>query len=354
MARRVLKSKRRRVSPLRRFALALYGIIVALSAVIVVGYAAFRMMAKPPELAQPTAPAVSAAPGASAVPEEPQLQRKEYTYTFLLLANDQSSGNTDTMMVATYDTVQQQVGLVSIPRDTMINGVRDSDGYHFYKLNSMYAMNGIDALKEEITKILGIPIDFYVKVDTKGFVDLVDAVGGIYFDVPIRMSYDDPTQDLHIHFDPGMQYLNGTDALKVARCRKNSDGPGSYPNNVYDAYSNSDIGRTETQRNLLITVLQAALSQPLKLPTYYDIFLENVKTDLTLSDLAFFAESALSLDFSTGLSTAVLPGDGSVTYHGWEWCYELYPDQVLEIVNTQGLNPYTTDITADMLDIAQT
>ena len=49
----------------------------------------------------------------------------------------------------------------------------------------------------------------------------------------------------------------------------------------------------------------------------------------------------------------MLPGDGLVTYHGWTYCYQLYPDQVLELVNTQGINPYTTDITADMLTIAQ-
>ena len=42
-----------------------------------------------------------------------------------------------------------------------------------------------------------------------------------------------------------------------------------------------------------------------------------------------------------------------MTYHGWAYCYELCPDKVLELVNTQGINPYTTDITADMLTIAQ-
>ena len=100
-------------------------------------------------------------------------------------------------------------------------------------------------------------------------------------------------------------------------------------------------------------MLKKALSQPQKLPTYYDIFLENVQTDLSANDLLYFAEKALYFDFSSGLTTSVLPGDGTVTYHGWTYCYELYPDQLLELINTQGINPYTTDMTADMLTIAQ-
>ena len=101
-----------------------------------------------------------------------------------------------------------------------------------------------------------------------------------------------------------------------------------------------------------MAVLKKAVSQPLNLPTYYDIFMENVETDLKLSDLAFFADKGLSFDFDN-VTTTSLPGDGAVTYKGWTWCYELYPVKVLDIVNTSGLNPYTTNITADMLDITQ-
>ena len=117
-----------------------------------------------------------------------------------------------------------------------------------------------------------------------------------------------------------MQWLSGSDALKVACCRQNSyydEAEGEWK--TYDAYSDADIGRTETQRNLLTAVLKKAL--------YFD--------------------------FSNDLTTSVLPGDSTVTYHGWAYCYELCPDKVLELVNTQGINPYTTDITADMLTIAQ-
>ena len=353
------RKQKKKVSAARRVGRVLYGILVALSAVIAFTRIAVKIITRPPAQSGNLPPTTedSPAPGESgqpADPEEPQLERKEYTYTFLLVASDQVSGNTDTMMVLTYDTENQTAGLVSLPRDTMIDGIKDSDGSHFYKLNGAYAYNGIEGLKSEVSKILGIPIDFYVKVNTRGFVRLVDAIGGVDFNVPVDMNYEDPTQDLYIHFSKGMQWLSGSDALKVARCRQNSyydEAAGKWK--TYDAYSNADIGRTETQRNLLTAVLKKALSQPQNLPTYYDIFLENVETDLAMSDLLYFAEKALYFDFSNNLSTAVLPGDGMVTYHGWTYCYELYPDQVLELINTQGINPYTTDMTADMLTIAQ-
>lgn len=360
-ARRPARKKKRARSPLGRLARILYCMLVALSAVIVVTYAGVRIAARPPEIKDDPPAAADNSPSGDqetedspAISEDPGPQRKEYTYTFLLVASDQVSGNTDTMMVLTYDTVNQKAGLVSLPRDTMIDGVKESDGSHFYKLNSTYAYNGIEGLKEEVSQILGIPIDFYVKVNTRGFVKLVDAIGGVDFNVPVNMNYEDPTQDLYIHFNKGMQWLSGSDALKVARCRQNSyydESAGKWK--TYDAYSNADIGRTETQRNLLTAVLKKALSQPQNFATYYDIFLENVQTDLVMSDLLYFAEKALYFDFSNDLTTAVLPGDGTVTYHGWTYCYQLYPDQVLELVNTQGINPYTTDLTADMLTIAQ-
>ena len=351
--------KKKKVSAARRVGRALYGILVALSAVIVFTWIAVKLIARPPEQSGELPPVTenTPAPGESGQPvqpQEPQLERKPYTYTFLLVASDQVSGNTDTMMVLTYDTENQTAGLVSLPRDTMIDGVKQSNGSHFYKLNGTYAYNGIEGLKSEVSKILGIPIDFYVKVNTRGFVRLVDAVGGVDFNVPVNMNYEDPTQDLYIHFNKGMQWLSGSDALKVARCRQNSyfdEEAGKWK--TYDAYANADIGRTETQRNLLTAVLKKALSQPQNLPTYYDIFLENVETDLEMGDLLYFAEKALSFDFSNSLTTSVLPGDGMVTYHGWTYCYELYPDQVLELINTQGINPYTTDMTAGMLNIAQ-
>lgn len=284
--------------------------------------------------------ATPAAPGESAQQDN---GRKPYTYTFLLVAKDQVGSNADTMIVCMYDTVNQTVGMVSIPRDTLVESG---------KLNAVY-QDGIETLRDTISDMLGIPIDFYVGINMDGFKVLVDELGGIEFNVPVHMSYDDPTQDLHIHYEPGLQHLDGQDVLNVARCRKNSDGPGIYPDNIYSAYPDNDIGRTRTQQQLIAAILKKALSNPQKINSYIEIFLEYVNTDLEFGEMLWFAEPALSFDFENGMTSATLTGDGNTYYPGWgQYCYQLYPEETLETVN-QLINPYTEDLTLEDMNIFQ-
>lgn len=291
MAQRRRIRKKKRVPPLRRAGKLAYRILVVLSAIIVVLYCAYRLASKKPTQAPeptPEAPAGSLSPDQT---EAPGRQRREGTYTFLLAASDQSSGNADTIIVASYDTEAQKVGMVSVPRDTLLESGKINAAYH----------KGPENLRDTVSNLLGVPIDYYVAVDVDGFVALVDELGGIEFDVPVRMSFDDPTQDLHIHYQPGLQHLTGEDVLKVARCRNNSDGPGSYPDNLYGAYPDGDIGRTRTQQQLIAAILKKALSNPQKINSYVNLFLEYVDTDLEFSEALWFAQPALGLDFSTAL-----------------------------------------------------
>ncbi len=337
-------------SPARRAGVILYRILVVLSAVIVVLFIAYRLAARRPDMASEPAPPVSAdstVSGGVESPEQPARSRREATWTFLLAASDQVGGGADTIMVCTYDTVNQKAGLVSIPRDTLVE-----QG----KINSLYN-GGVETLKAAVSNMLGIPIDYYITVNIRGFVEVIDAVDGIDFNVPVHMSYDAPDQDLHIHFEPGLQHLSGSDALKVARCRKNSDGPGSYPDNIYDAYPDADIGRTRTQQQLVAAVVKKVLSRPDKIPQVVGTMMEHVDTDLSLSNILWLAEPALGLDFSADLSTATLEGDGNVSYrhNGYNWgsyCYELYPEQALETVNAL-LNPYDQPLTLEDMNIFQ-
>lgn len=262
-------------------------------------------------------------------------ERKKLCYTFLIAASDQSSGNSDVIIVLTYDTINKNVGIVSIPRDTLI----DSD---YPKINTKYH-SGVDVLQNTVSDLLGIPIDFYITIDVEGFVKLVDTIGGVDFDVPCNMSYDDPFQDLSIHFEPGIQYLDGDAALRVCRWRKNNDGTG---------YVDSDIGRTKTQQALIKVITKKVIANPQKIASYLDIFSKYIKTDLSLGNMAWFAQNALGLNMESDFSAATLPGDGTVTYNGFSYCYQLYPDQVLEIVN-KTINPYTEDITLDDMNICE-
>lgn len=350
-----MASRKHRRRSRRRLAWTLYWVLVAISAVIVALFCTYKLLSRRPDVAPPPPAIESLKPQTDPSQDDPsQLERKKDTWTILLIAEDQASGSADTIMVCTYDTVAQKAGLVSVPRDTLV--VRS--GWKYHKLNSAYTNGntyfppngGIDELRTTVTEVLGIPIDHYILINTQIFEDLVNAVDGIDFNVPIHMNYDDPTQDLHIHFEPGMQHLNGHQALMVARCRQNSDGPGVYPHNIYDAYPDADIGRTRTQQELLKTIVKKVLSQPQKLNEYLKLFSEHVQTDLSLSNMLWFVEPVLNFRFEN-LTTGTLPGDGMATYQGTS-CYALDLQGCLELVNSC-LNPYTTPITADMMNIQQ-
>lgn len=359
------KKKRRRGTPLGRALRTFYAAAVLLSAVIVTTYALFQILVPAPTVEQPPAPTAGQSENptdnpdtpdideSTAPPSQQALERKDQFYTFLLAASDQVSGNSDTIMVASYDVPNQKVALVSIPRDTLVNGKYGS--HRYYKINSAYSYGGIEELRNVVADMLGIPIDFYVTVDLNAFVEIVDAVGGVDFYVPVDMNYDADDQNLHIHYDKGMHYgLTGQQVLEIARCRKNSDGPGTYPDNVYDVYAGSGTNREQTQRELMVAIARKLISWNSipKITEFAGIVGENVKTNMSASDLVFFATRAIYVDMDGNVTTTIFPGNGEVSYKGWNWCWQYYPEESLEIINTY-LNPYTTDITMDMTNMFQ-
>ena len=131
----------------------------------------------------------------------PQRQRRESCYTILVSGKDDDNGGSDTNILLFIDAKNKAFNAVSIPRDTWI----DTD-WNVPKFNASYNVGGVERLQKELSNLLGIPVDFYVSVDLGGFVELVDAIGGVWFDVPVNMNYDDPVQDLHIHFDKGSRW----------------------------------------------------------------------------------------------------------------------------------------------------
>ena len=358
-ARRRKKKHKKKRSFLRQLGWSLYCTLMILSAIIVGLWVAYKFASQAPSTAE--APPLPSNPSAVITDDpntldidesqqQPALARKDSTWTFLLAAEDQVSGSTDTIMVCTYDTVNQTIGLVSVPRDTLV----DREGWKYHKINAAYSNGnayfppdgGIKELMTAVSEVLGIPIDHYVLIDTTIFVEIVDAVGGVDFNVPVYMNYDAPDQDLHIHYNPGLQHLSGQQALEVVRCRKNSDGPGEYPNNLYDAYPDADIGRTRTQQEMVKAIVKKVLANPQKINEYVSLFSHYVKTDLTVNNLLWFAPQALKFDFAN-LTPSTLPGNGAASYQGIS-IYELDKPACIELIN-QCLNPYTTPVTEDMV-----
>ena len=259
--------------------------------------------------------------------------RKEYCYTILVSGLDDDNGGSDTNILVSFDQPNKKISLVSLPRDTLLHHDWASN-----KLNYAYAKGGTELLQDEIENLLGIPVDFYVTVNLKGFVSLVDQIGGVDFDVPVDMDYDDPYQNLHIHYSKGMQHLNGQQAMEVVRWRKNNDGSG---------YATADIGRIDTQQAFLKVVAQQLLKID-NVPAMAKVFFKYVKTDLTTGNLVWLGTEALSMGMDA-VSFHTLPGDGS-GYYRKESVYVIDPEATLALVN-ESLNPYREPITLEDMDI---
>ncbi len=178
---------------------------------------------------------------------------KSINILVLGVSEDITTELTDTIILCTYNPQNQSASMLSIPRDTFIgknqNTAKGSD-----KINSLYAKN-VQKTVNAVTNITGVDIDYYIVVKTSSLIKIVDIIGGVNFEVPIDMDYDDPTQDLHIHLSQGMQKIDGEKAEQLLRFRHNNDGS-SYPS----SYGDNDYGRMRTQREFIQETIKQTLT----------------------------------------------------------------------------------------------
>ena len=218
------------------------------------------------------------------------------------LVTGQSQNLTDTIMVCSYDPKKQEASILSIPRDTFVGRSKNTaDSYD--KINALYQISPQKTL-DAVNQITGLDIKYYLNIDTKALRQVVDSIGGVDFDVPIDMDYDDCTQDLSIHLKAGFQHLNGEKAEQVVRFRHNNDGT-SYPME----YGDNDLGRMKTQRAFIEAVVKkmATPATLTKLPELIKVAEANVTTNIDVSIAKDYAPYAV--DFKTeNLKTATLPG----------------------------------------------
>ena len=325
-----------------------YKALVLVCALIVAAYIGLQLMSKAPEQKPPVDNTPDTAPVGDAVgdvsQEDPNaLVRRDGVYNIFLAATDVEGFRTDTMMVLSYDTAEQKVGVVSVPRDTLV--ARDSGNPHL-----VYGPGGVEQRIQDVSDMFGIPIDGYVKVDISGFIALVDYLGGVDVDIPLDMNYDDPVQNLHIHYTKGTHHLDGQGAMEVARYRHdNRNSPNYNANQWY-----TDIQRNEMQQQILVKLAKKVLAWDslTKINGFVELFNQYVETDLTLNNMLFFAQKAVDLDTATGVETSSLEGNGFGLYNGYKYCYELDEQSTLETVNRL-INPYTRDLTLDDMNLAR-
>lgn len=235
---------------------------------------------------------------------EKKLQNLEpFTVLLLGVSEDISSKLSDTIIVASYNPKTQKATLLSIPRDTFI-GTNKNKANSYDKINALYQKNPEKTLNT-VNKITGLNIKYYAVISNNALVEVVDTIGGVEFDVPIDMNYDDSSQKLSIHLKKGMQKLNGEQAEGLVRFRHNNNNT-SYPS----SYGDNDLGRMRTQREFLKEVAKQTikLKNITKIGSFVDILKENVTTNITnwslIKDYIPYA-----IDFNTeNLEMANIPG----------------------------------------------
>lgn len=258
-------------------------------------------------------------------------------YTVLVVGEDQLEENTDTIMLARFDAVEKKVNIVSIPRDTVVNVP-----WKVKKINTVYynGDNGIDSLMDEVKNITGFRPDNYVVVKTSVFEKVIDALGGVWFDVPVDMDYGDyallnsgESYEFTINVKKGYQLLNGYDALGVFRFRQNNDGTG---------YAMGDIERLDTQHDLIMAIAEQALKLN-SIPKLYNmaqIVIENSQTDLTIGNLQWYVQKFMQMSMDD-ISISTMPTVGS-WINGLSYV-TINVDEWMTVVNEE-LNPMKYEI----------
>ncbi|MBQ2895186.1 MAG: LCP family protein [Oscillospiraceae bacterium] len=334
-------------------------VLVAILLLTLIGIAAFKVWAAAPEVERTgledhsaaeviisgdvlaTPPVAAATPEPVATPEpessaEPTSGRRSGTYTVLVVGQDVAGMNTDTIMVGMLDTERGKLDIVSIPRDLLVNV-----SWSVKKVNSIYGSTGTEeGLVEGISDILGYRVDNYAVVNVYAVEQIIDAIGGVYFDVPMHMSWGDPTIGRSYDIPAGEQWLDGYNSMGVIRFRRNTDGSG---------YPTGDIGRVETQQKFAMALAKQMLKlgNIPNLSKIIDIVMDNLKTDLTSSNIAFFAQEFLKLD-SEDITFHTVPYE-PVYIKGGSYV-SLQVEPWLTMLN-EYMNPYYETITERNLDV---
>ena len=278
----------------------------------------------------------AAAPLMAETRESTPAQRRKSVYTLILAGMDEVSGNTDTIVIGRVDAEARRIDLVSIPRDTYVNRSWD-----VRKINCAYTMaknagnDGLEGLREAARGLCGFDADCCAVMDLETVKQAIDLMGGVYFDVPFDMDYEDAAQDLSIHIPAGYQCLNGEQCVQLCRYRKN--------------YVNGDIDRISLQHDFLKAAARQfiSLGSIPNLARVVQLAVSSVDSDLTAANIAYLLRCAIqcSADDIAFHTMPNRPADaGGLSYTFVE------KDEWLAMLNDT-LDPFDAPIGEENLDL---
>ncbi len=209
----------------------------------------------------------------------------------LMMGIDSVEGThrSDTIFVLGVNPSKKKVTMLSIPRDTRViieNKAR--------KINEVLPRYGEATLRSIVEELLKIKINKSAEVGFESFISVIDAIGGVDINIQKTMNYDDNRGNLHIHFKPGMNHLDGQQALNYVRFRK-------------DAMA--DLGRIKRQQDFVKAIIMKLINPVtiVSLPSIIENVFQYIDTDFTISELLTIC-SAFE-DFDIKLKSLSLPGE---------------------------------------------
>ncbi len=283
--------------------------------------------------------------------------RNEHSYNIMVVGKDRTGLNTDVMMVVNFNSATQKINVLQVPRDTYVEDTVNRYGNK--RINAILAhwlsihrnefdtsnqanKGGLEYLEKTIESTFGITIDKYCMIDLDGFVDIIDAIGGVPMNVPSNMKYSDPEQNLYINIKKGEQVLSGKDAEGFVRFRS--------------GYTMGDLGRVDAQKLFLSALMEKLTSSDWytldKLTDVAGLVIKNCTTNLTLKDIIGYLRLIDFGTFSPDSITFYTAAGESFTGEGGASLYSLYLDENLEIIN-RAFNVYNTDITKNKVTLVE-
>ena len=260
-----------------------------------------------------------------------ELEQLDTLYILVLgVSTDLQKELTDTIILCGYNPKTNQAMMLSIPRDTFV-GTDKNNAKGSEKINCLYS-KGVQKTVTAVEEITGVDIDYYAVVNTQALTEIVDVIGGVEFNVPINMKYDDPTQNLHINLNKGVQMIEGKEAEMLLRFRHNNDGT-SYP----AEYVDNDYGRLRTQREFIKATISEIiqLKNITKIKPLLNTIFENLDTNLTVDDAIPYIPYLVGIDLDN-IITKQLPGNSELCNNIWIYINDKSKTKKLmgEIINT--------------------
>ncbi len=249
----------------------------------------------------------------------------------LAIGFDIENTRTDVMMVGHVDPKNEAINIISIPRDLNIDFTdpafaeikanNPNNNLYSAKLTDIYGILGADeqALDDVVSiieVITGLEIDYVGTVRISGFKAIVDSIGGVEFDVPHSLDYEDPYQYLFIHLERGPQVLDGDKAEQLVRFRK------GYVDGVWGGYPDGDYGRMKMQQSFIMAMAKQVMAERDfgKIKNLITTAYQYVDTDFGIIMVLEYADFFLNYDLESLISAeniVSIPSEGYLIDNVW-------------------------------------